>query len=66
MEFNERDTNIGSVGYASMVWVRDGEGREFSCTLDRSRNGVRSLDDLNDHERASCMNVNQIVGTERW
>ena len=66
MDFNERDKNIGSVGYESMVWVRDGEGREFSCTLDKSRGGVNSLNDLSERERASCMNVNQIVGTERW
>nr|WP_321465654.1 hypothetical protein [uncultured Desulfobulbus sp.] len=66
MEFNERDRNIGSVGYESVVWVRDGKGSEFSCTLDRARDGVRSMDDLSDHERSSCMNVNDIVGTERW
>jgi hypothetical protein len=33
MEFTERDNRLGDVGYASMVWVRDDEGREFSCTL---------------------------------
>ena len=66
MEFTERDSRIGSVGYESMVWVRDNEGREFSCTLDRSRGDVRTLNDLSEHERSSCMNVNQIIGTERW
>lgn len=66
MEISERDNSIGNVGYESMVWVRDDQGREFSCTLDQSRSGVRSMDDLSDHERASCMNVNSIVGTERW
>ncbi|MGD9946924.1 MAG: hypothetical protein AB7U29_00435 [Desulfobulbus sp.] len=66
MEFNERDNSIGNVGYDSMVWVRDGNGREFSCTLDSARGGVKSMDDLSAHERASCMNVNEIVGTERW
>ncbi len=66
MEFTERDNTIGNVGYASMVWVNDDNGREFSCTLDRSRGGVRSLSDLSDHERSSCMDVSLIVGTERW
>ncbi|WP_448874306.1 hypothetical protein [Desulfobulbus propionicus] len=66
MEFTERDNRLGDVGYASLVWVRDDEGREFSCTLDRSRGNVRSLGDLSEHERVSCMNVNQIIGTERW
>ncbi len=66
MEFTERDNTIGNVGYASMVWVNDDNGREFSCTLDSSRGGVRSLSDLSDHERSSCMDVNLIIGTERW
>jgi hypothetical protein len=66
MEFTERDSSIGSVGYESMVWVQDDNGREFSCTLDHSRSNVRSFNDLSEHERTSCMNVNQIVGTERW
>ncbi len=66
MEFNERDKSIGDVGYESMVWVHDDKGREFNCTLDHARSGVKSLDDLSEHERASCMNVNSIIGTERW
>ncbi len=66
MEYNERDRNVQSVGYESLVWVRDDEGHEFSCSLDTSRGGVNSLDDLTEHERASCMDVNSIIGTERW
>jgi len=66
MEFNERDTSIGGFGYESMVWVRDNKGSEFSCTLDSPRGGVHRMDDLSDHERSSCRNVNDIVGTERW
>lgn len=66
MEFNERDRGIGDFGYESMVWVRDDKGHEFNCTLDHARDGVRSMDDLSDHERASCININSIVGTERW
>ena len=66
MEFSERDRNMSSVGHESMVWVRDDNGRELSCTLDNSRGGVRSLGDLSEHERASCMDVSLIIGTERW
>ncbi len=66
MEFTERNPRVNAVGYESLVWVRDDNGKEFSCTLDASRNGVRSIHDLNEHERASCMDVNLIVGTERW
>lgn len=66
MEYTERNPRVNAVGYESLVWVQDDNGKEFSCTLDTSRNGVRSINDLNDHERASCMDVNLIVGTERW
>ena len=66
MEFTERDRNITSVGYESLVWVRDNDGKEFSCTLDNNRANVNTFDDLNDHEKKSCMDVSQIVGTERW
>ena len=66
MEFTERDLRVNAVGYESLVWVRDDNGKEFSCSLDSTRNGIRSIDDLTDHERASCMDVSLIVGTERW
>lgn len=66
MEFMERDPRVNSVGYESLVWVRDNSGKEFSCSLDAVRDGVRSIDDLSDHERSSCMDVNLIIGTERW
>ena len=66
MEYSERDTHMTSVGYESLVWVRDNEGKEFSCTLDHQRKGVSDFDDLTDHEKESCMNVSQIIGTERW
>ena len=65
MEYIERDPRISAVGYESMVWVQDNSGREFSCTLDTSRS-VRGFGDLTEHERSSCMNVNAILGDERW
>ena len=66
MEFNEIESSSGQSGYDSMVWVSDDKGHEFSCTLEQARGGVRSLDDLSERERASCVDVNAIVGTERW
>lgn len=66
MEIIERDLGVRGVGYESMVWVRDDNGTEFSCSLDSPRSGIRSLGDLTDHERTSCMDVSVIVGTERW
>ena len=66
MNVIERDTKITAVGYESLVWVNDNTGREFSCTLDTPRGAVKSIDELSSHERKSCMDVNQMVGTERW
>jgi len=66
MNLSERDIGMNNVGYESLVWVNDDNGKEFSCSLDRIRGGVKSFHDLTDHERASCMDVNSIVGTERW
>ena len=65
MEYIERDPRISAVGYESMVWVQDHSGQEFSCTLDTARR-VGGFGDLSEHERASCMSVNAIVGDERW
>ena len=66
MKAIERDHNITAVGYESLVWVNDHQGRVYSCTLDSPRGAVTSIDELSDHERTSCMNVNLLVGTERW
>jgi len=49
-------------GYESMIWVRDNEGSEFVCYLD----DVNNENDLTDEEKAKCMNVNLLIGTERW
>ena len=54
------------IGYEGLVWVNDKEGREFVCTLDSNRKNPRTFEDLSEHERSSCCNVNEIVGTERW
>ena len=49
-------------GYESMVWVKDREGRQFSCYLD----DLKNPEALTDEERAKCLDVNTLIGTERW
>ena len=49
-------------GYESMIWVRDKDGGELVCYLD----DVKNEQELTDDERAKCMNVNLLIGTERW
>ncbi|MHB8790774.1 MAG: hypothetical protein ACYDBT_12930 [Desulfobulbaceae bacterium] len=49
-------------GYESLVWISDTEGREFVCSLD----DVRNTHELNAEEKAKCMDVSLLIGTERW
>lgn len=49
-------------GYESLVWISDNDGREYVCALDDVRNGH----ELNEEERAKCMDVSLLIGTERW
>ena len=49
-------------GYESMIWVTDKDGREFACYLD----DINDRNELTEEEKAKCMDINLIVGTERW
>jgi hypothetical protein len=52
--------------YGSLAWVNDKEGHEFVCTVDKDHLKETKFENLNDNEKSTCQNVNQIVGTERW
>lgn len=52
--------------YGSMVWVNDDKGHEFVCTVDKDHMNEKRYENLDEEEKATCQNVNQIVGTERW
>lgn len=54
-----------SGGYESMVWIRDKDGKEYACYL-KDVKGIKTKEELTDEEKAKCMDVSQIVGTERW
>lgn len=53
-------------GYDSLIWIRDNEGHELVCSVDGVRSDFKDGERLSDEERASCSDVNSIVGTERW
>jgi hypothetical protein len=53
-------------GYESMVWIRDKNGREYACYLDDIKGKIKTGEELTAAERAKCLEVNEIVGTERW
>ena len=52
--------------YSSMIWVNDESGKEYVCTVDSDHQNEHDYEHLSDEERRSCVDVNQIVGTERW
>ena len=58
MNFEEHNKG----GYESMVWVRDNDGREFSCYLE----DIKDPENLSAEEKARCLDVNLLIGTERW
>jgi hypothetical protein len=49
-------------GYESLVWIRENDGKEYVCSLE----DVRNPNELTPEERARCMDVNLLIGTERW
>jgi hypothetical protein len=49
-------------GYAAMVWINDSEGREFACHID----DLENPEAIREEEKARCLNVNALIGTERW
>jgi hypothetical protein len=56
------DDEFNRGGYESMVWVQDREGRQFSCYL----NDIKNPAEITEEEKTRCMNVNTLIGTERW
>ncbi|SHO51042.1 hypothetical protein [Desulfopila aestuarii] len=52
--------------FGSMVWVNDKEGHEYVCTVDRKHDKAKDISDLSEEEKKTCMDVNILVGTERW
>ncbi|MHB8790775.1 MAG: hypothetical protein ACYDBT_12935 [Desulfobulbaceae bacterium] len=53
-------------GYESMVWIRDRDGREYACYLDDIKGKIKTGEELTPEERAKCLDVSEIIGTERW
>jgi len=54
-----------SGGYESMVWVNDRFGREFVCYVNDMKN-IEHFEDLPGELQEKCMDVNNLIGTERW
>ena len=53
-------------GYESMVWIRDKNGKEYACYLNDIKGKIKKKEELTEEQRAKCLDVSEIVGTERW
>jgi hypothetical protein len=60
----EEEYNKG--GYESLVWIRDKDGKEYACSLEALKGNIKEKEELTDEERARCMDVSLLIGTERW
>ena len=60
----EEEYNKG--GYESLVWIRDKDGREYACSAEALKGNIKTKDELNEVEKENCMDVSQLIGTERW
>ena len=49
----------------SLVWVNDKEGHEYVCVVENN-DDKKDLDKLSESERATCSDVNDFIGTDRW
>jgi len=54
-----------SGGYESMVWVNDRQGKEFVCYINDMKN-IEHFEELPGELREKCLDVNNLIGTERW
>jgi len=52
--------------FGSLVWVNDKSGHEYVCIVSGRADGSTEIDALSDSERASCINTNDFIGTDRW
>ena len=53
-------------GFESMVWIKDKNGKEYVCYADDLKGNISLKDDLTEDEKSTCMDVNELLGTERW
>ena len=54
-----------SGGYESMVWLNDRNGKEFACYMKDIEN-IKHFEELPRELQTKCIDVNTLIGTERW
>ena len=53
-------------GYESMVWIRDKNGKEYVCYAEDLQGNISTKEDLTEEEKTNCLDVSELLGTERW
>lgn len=53
-------------GYESLAWIKDKNGKEYVCPISALSGDISQRKDLTEEEKKQCMDVNQLIGTERW
>lgn len=59
-----RKTTSGD--YGSLVWIRDKNGKQYACNIEDIKGKLKGEEELTPEEKARCLDVSQIIGTERW
>lgn len=52
--------------FGSLVWVNDKQGHEYVCVAEGNGEGKKDINALSAAERASCIDTNDFIGTDRW
>ena len=51
--------------YGDYVYIYDKEGNEYACPIGSLKGQVKKVDQLSKEEKEKCLNMAEIVGTER-
>ena len=51
--------------YSDYVFVYDKEGNEYACPISSLKGQIKSTKELTEEEKKKCLNMGEIVGTER-
>ena len=51
--------------YSDYVFIYDKEGNEYACPIKNIKGQVVKTDKLTEEEKKKCLNMGEIVGTER-
>ncbi|MGE4559263.1 MAG: hypothetical protein AB7E77_03600 [Desulfobulbus sp.] len=53
-------------GYDSLAWITEKNGKEYVCPIAVLQGDTNDRLSLSEEERKQCMDVSQLIGTERW